>query len=155
MTSATYVKNELYSGLSDDVRQELAHHERPATVSRGTPLVQRGILPDQLIILNSGSAEVSVPVGGKTLSLGAAGPGKVFALQSILSGEAPHASVTCLEDCNVTLLPKDAFLGILQRNPQMYLAIIKILSADLANADEVIRDCGRSSKPRLESARMM
>jgi CRP-like cAMP-binding protein len=89
------------------------------------------------------------------LSLGVAGPGRIFGLQSMLSGEAPHASVTCLEECEVTMLPKDAFLAVLQRNPQMYLPIVKILSADLASADEVIRDCGRGakSKSRLDSFR--
>jgi len=70
MASIIDVKNELYADLSDEVRQELAEHEHVSTVSKGTCLVQHGIPQDQLIILNSGSADVSVPVGGKALCLG-------------------------------------------------------------------------------------
>jgi len=151
MTSSVELKNELYANLSDEVRQELAQHTQTITVARGTSLVKCGIPPYQLVILNSGSAEIYVPAGGKSLSLGVSGPGKVFGLQSILSGEAPHTSVTCLEECEVTLLPKEAFLGVLQRNPQMYFVIAKILSADLASADEVIRGIGRGSRLKRSS----
>lgn len=145
MASIMEVKNELYAHLSGEVRQELAKYEHASRASRGTILVQCGIPLDRLIILNSGSAETSVPVGDKTLPLGIAGPGKILALHSILSGEAAHTSVTCLEECGLTVLPREAFLGVLSRNPQMYFAIVKILSSDLAIADGVIRDRGRSS----------
>src|SRR5438128_539349 len=137
MTSSSGVKNDLYPALSVEVRQELAEHEEKLTIPRGTSLVERGVASHHLIILNSGSVEISIPVGGKTLSMGVAGPGKVFALQSVLSGEKPHTSVTCLEECRITRISKEAFLAILERNPQMYLAIIKILSAELVSADDL------------------
>ncbi|HWZ42908.1 MAG TPA: Crp/Fnr family transcriptional regulator [Candidatus Saccharimonadales bacterium] len=152
MTSTIDVKNELYANLSDEVRQELAQHEQPLAVARGKSLVRCGAPSDQIIILNSGSAEITVPAGDKTLSLGIAGPGKVLALQPVLSGEPSHTNVTCLEDCEVKLLSKGAFLGVLQRNPQMYFAIVRILSTDLTAADDVIRGHGRVSKSKIHMA---
>ncbi len=154
MASMSDLKNELYANLSDEVRQELACHEQELTVSPGTSLVQYGIPANHLIILNAGLAEISVPSGTNTLSLGITGPGKVFALQSILSGEAAPTSITCLEACKVTLIPKEAFLRVLHRNPQMYLDIAKILSTDLTAADDVIRTYRDSSKSKRRNNSM-
>ncbi len=143
MCSSSEVINELYAGLSDQVRRELAKHEKAVTVPRGARLVQCGTSPDRLIILNSGSAETFVAVAGKTMSLGISRPGKVFGLHAMLAAAPPDTSVICLEECEVTFLPKPAFLSVLQRNPQMYLAVVKVLSSDLAAADRLIRTHGR------------
>jgi CRP-like cAMP-binding protein len=145
MSTLNEATNELYAGLPDSVRQELAAHEETVTLPRGTRLLQYGIPAERLVILNSGSAEVSVSIAGKVRSLGVDGPGKVFALDSILSGAELHTSVTCLEECNVTFMPKTVFLEVLQRHPQMYFAVIKVLSSDLAAADRIIRNCARRS----------
>lgn len=145
MNSVNEATNELYSGLPDDVRQELVAHEQTGTFPRGTMLLQCGIPADRLVILNSGSAEVSVSIAGKARSLSIDGPGKVFALDSIISGAPLHTSVTCLEECNVTFMPKEVFLEVLKRNPQMYFAVAKVLSSDLAAADRIIRNYARRS----------
>lgn len=151
MTSSSEVTNELYAGLSTELRQELASHGQAVTVPPGTKLLLCGTCPGQLIILNSGSAEISVLVAGKPLSLGVARTGKVFGLRSIIAGAPPDTNVTCLEQCDVTLVPQRAFLDILQRQPQMYVAVAKVLSSDLAAADSVIRNHARSSAARAQT----
>src|SRR5215467_6019861 len=102
--------NELYANLPSEVQQELAQHQRTATVAKGSKLVRYGMPPEELIILNSGSAQVTVPVGRRQISLGIAGPGRVLGLRSIICGEVPETDVTCLEQCDITLLPKETFL---------------------------------------------
>jgi CRP-like cAMP-binding protein len=84
------------------------------------------------------------------VSLGIACPGKVFGLHSVIANAPPGTSVTCLEECEVTFLPKTAFLNVLRRNPQMYFAVVKVLSSDLAAADRVIRKFGRGSTARTQ-----
>lgn len=150
MTSSSEVINDLYAEFPAEVRQELSGHERTITAPLGSRLLQSGTSPEQLIILNSGSAETSVLAAGKSLSLGIAGPGKIFGLHSIIAGVPPVTNVTCLEQCEVTLLPKKAFLDVLQRYPQMYIAVVKVLSSDLAAADRVIRNYARRSTARTQ-----
>lgn len=140
--------NDLYAGLPEEIREELMHNEHTAILPTGANLLQPGIAPDHLIIINSGSVESSVEVRGKTLLLGVFGPGHVFGLQSIMSGELPQATVRCLEDCEVTMLPKEVFLSVLSRNPQMYVAVARVLSRDLTNADHLLRDHARTRKTR-------
>jgi CRP-like cAMP-binding protein len=145
MTSSIPFKNELYAGLPETVCRELSLHEQTVTVAAGTRLVESGVSAEQLIILVSGTAETTVEVSGKNISLGVAGPGKVFLLHSIIAGAMPEATVTCLQECRVTLVPKDAFLDALARNPQMYLAVVRVLSSDLIVAHRILRDYARKS----------
>jgi CRP-like cAMP-binding protein len=83
--------------------------------------------------------EITLPSEGKTLALGAAGPGKVFALRAIVAGEVAEIEITATEKCSLTVLPADEFLNVLRRNPEMYLAVVKVLSGDLKNADSFLR----------------
>lgn len=130
----------MYDEFPEAVRQELSLHEQTVTVAPGTRLVENGVPAEQLIILITGTAETTIEVSGKHLSLGVAGPGKVFVLHSIIAHAAPEATVTCLQECRVTLVPKEVFLDALTRNPQMYFAVVKVLSSDLAAAHRVLRD---------------
>ena len=147
MTSIT-ASNDLYDGVSDEVRSELTQFENTQRVARGTKLVEAGTTPDHLIILDSGQVETCVHAREKSTSLGTMGPGRVFGLHSILSGETPQTTVTCLEDCVVTLVQRDAFKLVLERHPRIYLAVAKVLSADLANADHLLRQNARNTKTK-------
>jgi CRP-like cAMP-binding protein len=139
MTSTFDPTNELYSSLSPEIRLELGKLAQDTTVAQGSKLVRHGVRPEQLIILNSGKVEITVPAEGKTLTLGTAGPGKVFALRAIVAGEAAEVDVTALEKCSLTVLPAEEFLNVLRRNPEMYLAVVKVLSGDLRKADSFLR----------------
>lgn len=132
--------NELYANLPDEVQQQLIDKERSATASRGSKLIQFGVSPTELIIVNSGLAEITVRIAGKSVSLGTAGPGKVLGLHCIMCGEVPEIDVTCLEECEVTLLPNDVFLEFLRCNPEMYFAVVKVLSAELTTVQSFIRE---------------
>lgn len=147
MTSMEAI-NDLYACVSEQVRSELAQFENTQRVTRGTKLVEAGVKPDHLIILDSGRVESCVQVRGKTASLGTMGPGRVFGLHWILSGETPQTTVTCLEDCVVTLLPREAFKLVLERHPRMYLAVARVLSADLATVDHLLRQNARNKKTK-------
>jgi CRP-like cAMP-binding protein len=151
MTLPTEFENELYAGLPEGVWQELTGHHTAETVARASRLVEKGVVPRGLIILNSGTVETTVHVGGKERSLGIAGPGKVFALHSILMGTPPETTVTCLEECRVTIVSREFFLDALARHPEMYFAVVKVLSADLARADRLIRECARGFQPKPSS----
>jgi CRP-like cAMP-binding protein len=151
--SMTTITNELYANLYPEVLQQLARHERPAAVPRGGRLLTYEVPLEELIIVNSGSAEVTIPVNGRNISVGIVGPGKVLGLRSVICGEAPEVDVTCLEPCDITLLSKDTFLEVLRRNPQMYFAVVKVLSADLKKAHVVLRQkTGKAEKPRKGSS---
>lgn len=137
--------NEFYEGLSPEIRRELEKHEQDLRVPRGYKLVQHGVPPGRLIILSAGKAEISVPSVGIEVSLGTAGPGKVFGMRAVVSGEVPEINATCLEECDIAVIPGPVFATLLRENPQMYFAVAKVLSADLKIADQLIRNCARKA----------
>jgi CRP/FNR family cyclic AMP-dependent transcriptional regulator len=139
MSSETQDTNELYSVLQPDLRRELAQHEQLITVPKGASLIQHGVLPDHLVILNSGIVRVSVPCRQRAVSMTTEQAGKVFGMRAAISGELPEIDVTCVEPCNITVLPRDTFLELLKNHPEVYFAVAKVLSADLQIADRILR----------------
>ena len=135
--------NELYEGLSTEAMAALKEHERAVTVPAGSKLLEHGVMPENLVIVNAGSVDIAVPAAETHVSLGSAGPGKVFGMRATMTGELPEIDVTCLDECQVSLIPKDEFKALLQTHPNLYFSVARVLSADLKIADQLIRDCSR------------
>ena len=145
MTTTFEPINELYSSLSAGLRQELEKIAETRSVEPGGKLLRLGERPAHIFILNSGKVEITVPAEGKLLPLGTDGPGSVLGLRAIIAGEAGSVDVTALEKCAVTLLPAEEFLDILRRNPEMYMAVVKVLTGDLRRADSFLRQKATNS----------
>jgi CRP-like cAMP-binding protein len=149
------VANELYEMLSPEVRAELAKAERSMTVPEGTALIQQGVLPENLVIMNSGKVAVTLNCSRGPASLDYSQPGKVFGMRAMVSGELPEVNVTCVESCSITTLPRETFLSLLKDKPEIYFGVAKVLSSDLKIADRILRDNsfrsfsgGRSRPPK-------
>ena len=131
--------NELYASLSPELRTELANYERAVAVPAGTNLIKRGVLPDQLVIVNSGKVEITLDCAHESILLDCATAGRVFGMRAVVSGELPEEDVTCQENCSVTLIPRDAFIKTVRQHPEMYFAIAKVLSYDLVMAQRLLK----------------
>jgi CRP-like cAMP-binding protein len=135
--------NELYEMLSPEVRAELVKAERSLTVPEGTTLIQQGVPPENLVIINSGKVAVSLNCMRGAASVDYSEPGKVFGMRALVSGELPEINVTCVESCSITVVPRDAFLSLLQDKPEIYFGVAKVLSSDLKIADRILRNNSR------------
>jgi CRP-like cAMP-binding protein len=146
--------NELYSLLPAEVCRELEKQQQTINVPRGASLIRHGVAPVGLIVLNSGTVQISVPCSRRTASVTTGEQGKVFGMRATIAGELPEIDVTCLEDCRVTIIPRDAFLDVLKTNPEMYFAVAKVLSSDLQIANRILRSSvRRGSAPRIRAPR--
>jgi len=154
MSSESVTTNELYSMLPPAVCEELKKHEQSMELPSGAPLIKHGVSPVGLLILNSGSVQISVPCPRRSISLTTAQKGKVFGMRPAIAGELPDVDVTCVENCKVTMVPRDAFLEVLQANPEIYIAVAKVLSGDLQIANRILRgSVRRYSAPRVRPQR--
>lgn len=129
--------------LSPEVCAELAKSERSMTVPEGTTLIQQDVPPENLVIIHSGKVAVSLNCLRGSASLDYAEPGKVFGMRALVSGELPEINVTCVESCSITIVPRDAFLSLLQSKPEIYFGVAKVLSSDLKIADRILRSNSR------------
>lgn len=118
--------------------------EEIKTLAAGSALLTADSPVRNVIILTKGSVEVSVPAGSRSISMAVAREGKVFGLRAIVTGLPPEINVTCLDECTVTLLPRDEFLKLLREYPQIYFAVAKVLSADLKLAQNLLCQMART-----------
>src|SRR5215475_11438320 len=88
--------NELYDMLRAELRRDLAQYEQLLTAPEGTRLIDHCVLPDRLVILNSGIVRVSVPSPQRMVSVTTGQRGKVFGMRPAISGELPEIDVTCV-----------------------------------------------------------
>src|SRR5690349_7014179 len=122
-----------------DVCRVLAQHEHAMIVTEGTLLIEHGVLPDSLVIVNSGTVRVSVPCSGRVASVTSAEPGRVFGMRAVISGEPPEIDVACVDACRVTFVPREIFISCLETHPEIYFAVAKVLSRDLQIANRILR----------------
>lgn len=132
-------RSELHNWLPPEVREQLTALEQQVVVPAGTALITHDVPPSHLVILNSGRAEVLLQARGKTVSLGTVGRGGVFDLRAMVCGVAPSVDVVALDECRVSLVPGEKFTSLLQRHPEAYFAVAKVLSHDLKLANEALR----------------
>jgi CRP-like cAMP-binding protein len=135
--------NELYEMLSPELRALLASSEQSMIVPEGTSLIQQGVPPENLVIMHSGKVAVSLNCMRGSASLDYSEPGKVFGMRALVSGELPEINVTCVERCSITIVPRQAFLALLESNPALYFGVAKVLSTDLKIADRILRNNSR------------
>ncbi|HYX52267.1 MAG TPA: cyclic nucleotide-binding domain-containing protein [Candidatus Limnocylindrales bacterium] len=140
---AETVSNELYTGISPEVRLELEKRERTRKTRPGETLLQYGVMPEQLVLLKSGKVEISVNSSAHDVVLGTIGPGKAFGMRAAMTGEPAEITVTCIGECEIDEIPIAEFQAVLQSNPQLYFVVAKVLSADLKIVDELLRSCSR------------
>jgi CRP-like cAMP-binding protein len=146
--------NELYAGLADPLVAELRKLELKQVYRAGTKLMTFGELPQYIMILETGEAEILLPCPRRAISLGSAPPGKVLGLKALMAGEALETDIVCVTPCSATLLPGSRFLEVLRSHPEIYYVVAKILSADLQRADKVLKHTTRRAHraPRVKFA---
>ncbi|MBZ5523681.1 MAG: cyclic nucleotide-binding domain-containing protein [Acidobacteriia bacterium] len=108
-------------------------------VPEGTKLIERGVAPQSVTFVEAGKVEITVPAEDKSIHLAIAGPGKVFGLRAAVADALPEINVRCLEECTVSEVPREKFLDSVRANGKAYIAIARVLSADLKMADDLRR----------------
>jgi CRP-like cAMP-binding protein len=98
--------------------------------SAGQALVREGIANDALWVVSDGVFVVEVDDGAAVL--GEIGPGSGFGELSLLTGEVASATVRARGAATVWKIDRAAITTLRARRPQAEVALIRMLSEDLA-----------------------
>jgi CRP-like cAMP-binding protein len=137
--SSAQISNELYEALPEELRIQLDGLKSRRRVPEGTKLLSKGVPPATVIFVETGKVEITVPGEDKSIHLAIAGPGKVFGLRAAVADVLPEIDVRCVEECIVAEVPRDQFLDCVRASGKAYIAIAKVLSADLKMAEDLRR----------------
>jgi len=141
-------KSRLFSGLSPAELKKLAAILRIKNLRKGELLFLEGDPADGFYLLCAGRVKIhKISVDGREQILHQIVPGQIFAEAAIFHGDHYPADCTAIEDSVVALLPKKAFLELVERDPQISLKIIGSLSAFLREFTEIIENLSLKEVP--------
>ncbi|TDC90230.1 Crp/Fnr family transcriptional regulator [Actinomadura sp. 7K507] len=95
--------------------RELTALGRPGTYEPGEILMRQGDIADQVLLLVAGRVKVSlVDAEGHSMLLAVRGPGQVLGDITVIDGARRSATVSAIDECEVSAVSRDSFLRALQ-----------------------------------------
>ncbi|WP_435561408.1 Crp/Fnr family transcriptional regulator [Neobacillus sp. LXY-4] len=134
------VKNvPIFKGLDDDELCLVQKAVISQTYRKGEYIFQEGEPSDSLYIVHKGLVKVSkISDEGKEQIIRLLFPGDFFGQYALLENKQHYAHAEVLEGTSVCLIHKDKFRSILERNPNIAMKYMLVLSERLQAADEWI-----------------
>lgn len=144
---------DLFSGLPEDTRRELANDLAYTPFATGEAITREGEHDDGLYMLVSGDASVRIGVGAEQREVARLAAGQFFGEMSLMTGEARTASVVAATDVVCYRVDKPAFERILRETPAVADSVAEVL-ATRRMALEAARDEHEEQKrSRMENAK--
>lgn len=117
---------------------------------KGEYIFKEGTRPHGVYCVNRGKIKLSRSGDdGREKIIRLVKPGDPLGYRSLLSGDTYNASAIALENCGVCFIPKEIFLGILQKDSSLSMEMMKLLSDDLKKAE--VQLTHMAGKPGRES----
>jgi CRP-like cAMP-binding protein len=129
----------IFSGLSDDALTALAQKAFTRKLAKDDVLMRKGDPGDSLFLIHNGWVKiVTLDSKGDELIINKCGPGETIGEMALLDRGTRSATVIALEDAEVLELKQDVFQEVLDRRPDVSLAIIRSYSERLRFATTYI-----------------
>jgi CRP/FNR family transcriptional regulator len=126
---STLKKSLLFSGLEEAYLAEVAAIAVKRTFAKGESLFNEGDIATGFFLLATGSIKLcKVSAEGKEKVLHFVHPNETFAEAAFFGDGRYPAEARALEKGAALFLPREAFMGLLERNPQFSLNLIVSLS---------------------------
>jgi CRP/FNR family transcriptional regulator len=107
--------------------------------NKGHYIFREGMRPQGVYCVNYGKIKLlKVGEDGKEQILRLVKPGDLLGYRSLLGEGNYNTSAVVMEDTGVCFIPKDLFMGILQRDGVLSMEMMKLLSQDLKQAEQSI-----------------
>ncbi len=156
---AVFKQNPLFGELSEAQLVSLAGLARRQRFARGAVVFREGDDGTALFIIERGRVKIvlSSPEGKERI-LALLRTGDFFGELALLDGGARSADAVALEDSDLLVLPREAFLGFLSAHPGAAINLVASLSKRLRHTDMLVHDAaffdvrGRLARTLLDLA---
>ena len=127
----------LFAAVGDDDLEAVASLLIERRFPKNKTIVEEGMPGDYMYVVREGRVKVTKLSGdGREKILEMLGVGSFFGELSLLDGAPRSASVKALTDTRILALSRSDFLGLLQRSPDLAMAVIQELTARLRQMDD-------------------
>src|SRR5512139_1397603 len=125
----TLRRTPLFATLTEDDLRRVAAVAVPRKYARKETVFREGDRADGFFVVESGKVKVfKLSEEGKEQVLHVLEPGQSFAEAAIFEGGSYPAHAEALADSELLLLPKPAFIDLLERNPRLAVRMLASLS---------------------------
>jgi small-conductance mechanosensitive channel len=145
---AAISRTELFVGLPEEDRRELADGLRVAPYGAGEVVTRQGDVASWLFLLASGEVSVRVEADGLEHEVSRLGPGSILGEMAMMTGEPRSATVVALSDCVCYRLERAAFEAVLRRRPQLAEDVAAVLARRRAQLDDLREDLDALARER-------
>lgn len=126
----------IFCNPANDTIHEINAEKICTPYKKGEYIFKEGTRPHGVYCVNTGKIKlVKTGDDGREKILRLVKTGDPLGYRSLLSGDKYSSSAIALDNCGVCFIPKELFLGILQRNSDLSLEMMKLLSDDLKKAE--------------------
>jgi CRP/FNR family transcriptional regulator, cyclic AMP receptor protein len=135
-----YLKNiPLFKHLKDSQLKEIAARCRSVRYKKGDVVFHKTDLSTDLYIVNAGKLKaLLVDEEGDEIVLAEFEKGAFFGELSLLDGKGRSATITAETEADLSLLSKDTFFDLLNKDPRIAVELMTTLVDRLRKADEMI-----------------
>jgi uncharacterized membrane protein len=130
----------LFASLDDDAARELRSLLSDKTVPQNTRLFRQGDKGDAMYLIERGRVRISIRDDEEQeVILAELAPGDFFGEMSIIDGRQRSADAKVIEDAQLAILSREAFLSFVRSNPDVALEMLSALTDRLRRTDELLR----------------
>jgi CRP/FNR family transcriptional regulator len=131
--------NSVFCKAENDTIDSINDQKVCTPYKRGQNIFLEGMRPQGVYCVNYGKIKVSkLGEDGKEQILRLVKAGDLLGYRSLLAEDKYYASAVAMEDAGVCFIPRELFLGILQKDGVLTMEIMKLLSDDLRKAEQNI-----------------
>lgn len=126
----------VFCDLAEEELEALNSHKSCSQVKRGQVIFNEGFHPHGIYCVNAGKIKVSqMGDAGREHIVRLAKEGDILGYRAVLSGGKYSCSAIALDDCSICFIPKEVFLGMVQRDGSLSMSMMRLLSENLRQAE--------------------
>jgi CRP/FNR family cyclic AMP-dependent transcriptional regulator len=145
----------LFASLDDEAADSLRSLLSDKRVARNTLLFRQGEKGDAMYLIENGRVRISIRDDEEQeVILAELAQGDFFGEMSIIDGRLRSADARVIEDAQLAILSRDAFLSFVRSNPDVALEMLSALTDRLRRTDELLRSRVSRNANEEEQARL-
>jgi len=138
----------LFEGLLREQHEELARIVRDRSYKRGQTIFSEGDEGSGFYVIISGRVKIfKLSPDGKEQILHVFGPGEPFGEVPVFTGQHFPAHAEALDPNRTLFFPRDAFVGLIKKDPSLALNMLAVLSRRLRRFTAMIEDLSLKEVP--------
>lgn len=118
---------DIFSPLNKKELESLAAAAEIRVYGVGETIIRQGDPGEELFIVETGRVKLTVEDGGRTVFSKERGPGYLFGEMALLTGEPRTATIKALVDTETVVIGKNAFEGIIKKDPTVVNKLVEII----------------------------